>query len=213
MALWKVTVCTPAVQVVILLLGKSSEQEQQEYNPTISTLCSESAFEMQQCFLPSYCPLQPLEIWAINYQWMTTCAVAFNLIFGLSFLMFLPIFFSSCFSFFFIFLAATQIFFFFSELWLTLLGCIPRTDILTSSFISHVQFVGSDNSFHSEKYCFREISFKTQQQLRLLLSVAIPKKYQLPTCLNSNQHLQVMAPDTLWYKMLLKTHDLALLFR
>lgn len=115
MALWKVTVCTPAVQVVILLLGKSSEQEQQEYNPTISTLCSESAFEMQQCFLPSYCPLQPLEIWAINYQWMTTCAVAFNLIFGLSFLMFLPIFFSSCFSFFFIFLAATQIFFFFFQ--------------------------------------------------------------------------------------------------
>lgn len=91
MALWKVTIFTPVIQVVTLLLGKSSEQEQQEYNPTISILCSESAFKMQQCFLPSNCPQQPLEIWAINYQWMSTCAVAFNLIFGLSFLMFLSI--------------------------------------------------------------------------------------------------------------------------
>lgn len=46
------------------------------------------------------------------------------------------------------------------------------------------------------------------------LSVVVPKKYQLPTCLechSGNQHLQVMASDTLLYKMLLKTHDLALL--
>lgn len=113
MALWKVTICTPAVQVVILLLGKFSEQEQQEYNPTISTLCSESAFEMQQCFLPSYCPLQPLEMWAINYQWMTICAVAFNLIFGLSFLMFLPIFFPGFFFFFYFFSCHSDFFFFF----------------------------------------------------------------------------------------------------
>lgn len=171
---------------------------------------------MQQGFLPSNCPQQPLEIWAINYQWMSTCAVAFNLIFGLSFLIFLSI--TLPVSFFFFFLAATEWYFFvcfsfFSELCLTFLGCIPRIEILTFSFISHVQFVGSDNSFHSEKYCFREISFKTQKQLRLFSSAAIPKKYQLPTCLNSNQHLQVMAPDTLWYKMLLKTHELALLFR
>lgn len=169
-------------------------------NPTISILCSESAFKMQQRFLPSNCPQQPLKIWAINYQWMSTCAVAFNLIFGLSFLIFfsitLPV------SFFFLFFSCHWVVFFcfFQSYVSHILGCIPRIEILTFSFISHVQFVGSDNSFHSEKYCFREISFKTQQQLSLFLSVAIPKKYQLPTCLNSNQHLQVMAPDTLWYK-------------
>lgn len=178
MALWRVTVLTAAIQVVILLLGKSSEQEQREYNPTISILCSESAFKIQQCFLPSNCPQQPLEIWAINYQRMSTCAVAFNLIFGLSFLMFLSITLPVSFFLFFIFFQLLLRFYFFPELCLTLLGYIPRIEILTFSFISHVQFVGSDNSFHSEKYCFREISFKTQQQLRLFLSVAIPKKYQ-----------------------------------
>lgn len=154
---------------------------------------------------PSRSELLTTSEW-LHVLWPLTSSLGYH--FWCFFQYFFPVVFP-----FFYFFSCHSDFFFFSELWLTLLGCIPRTDILTSSFISHVQLVGSDNSFHSEKYCFREISFKTQQQLRLLLSVAIPKKYQLPTCLNSNQHLQVMAPDTLWYKMLLKTHDLALLFR
>lgn len=89
--------------------------------------------------------------------------MAFDLIFGLSFLMFLSI--TSLVSFFFKLLLRFVlwgffVWFLFPELCLALLGCIPGTEILTFPFISHVQFVGPDNSFHSKKYYFREISFK-----------------------------------------------------